>query len=118
MSSFVKCFDVVSMAVGEASAQFAPSWKVDSEKYQILKQYCTAIDALSSEFDGESFEVEVDDAQMTIGIKMSCPGMLIKNKTHVYYSLAQRAISFGFSAADNGNVAVEFVFPSVWEKAV
>lgn len=118
MGSFVKCFDVVSMVVEEATSQFAPLWKVNNERYKILKQYCEVIDSLASEFDGESFEADIDDIKMTIGIKMECKDMTIKSQTHKYYSLAQRAVSFGFSAADNGNIVVEFVFPSVWDKAV
>ena len=118
MGSFAKCFDVVSMVVEEAATQFAPLWRINDERCKILKQYCGAIDSLAAEFDGESFEVDIDDIKMTIGIKMECKDMTIESQTHKYYSLAQRAVSFGFSASENGNLVAEFVFPSIWDKAV
>lgn len=64
MSNFVKCFDVVSMVVDEATDQFSQLWKINKERYEILKQYCDVLDSLVEEFDGESFNVEVDDISM------------------------------------------------------
>lgn len=115
---FAKCFDVVSMVVDEATSQFAPIWKENEEKKEILEQYCEVIDSLSNEFDGESFEVDVDDIKMTISIKLECQDMTLRSKNHKYYELAQRAVSFGLSVSESGNLVVEFVFPSIWERAV
>ena len=112
----VKCFDVVSMVVDEANKQFAPLWKPNKEKYQILEQYCQAIDELSDEFDGVSYDVEIDDIDMTIKIVLECTDMIIEQKQHRYYDLAQRALLFGFSASEEGNLNVEFTFPSIWDK--
>ena len=116
MSSCVKCFDVVSMVVDEATTQFAPIWEPSNEKLKILKQYCGVIDSLAEEFGGVSFDVEVDDIAMTIAIQMECQDMTIESKHHRYYSLAQRAISFGFSTTDEGLLNAKFVFPSIWDK--
>ena len=118
LGSFVKCFDAVSMVVEEATLQLAPLWKINKEKYRILKQYCGVLDSLSNEFDGESFEVDVDDENMTISIKLECQDITIESQTHKYYSLAQRALSFGFLSGNNGNIIASFVFPSVWEKSM
>lgn len=115
--SFVKCFDVVSMVVDEATSQFAPLWKINKEKYRILKQYCDVLDCLAKEFDGESFDVEVDDIAMTITIKLECHEITIESKNHNYYSLAQRTIAFGFSTTEEGLLCAKFVFPSVWDRA-
>lgn len=116
MSSFVKCFDVVSMVVDEATSQFSPLWKLNREKYRILKQYCGVLDSLAEEFDGESFDVEIDDIAMTISITMECHDVTIESQNHKYYSLAQRAIAFGFSTSEDGLLCAKFVFPSVWDK--
>ena len=117
MNSFVNCFDVVSMVVDEATAQFAPLWNINKEKYRILKQYCGVIDSLAEEFNGESFDVDVDDIAMTITIKMECRDVTIESQNHKYYSLAQRALAFGFSVSEDGLLCMKFVFPSVWDKA-
>lgn len=116
MSSFVKCFDAVSMVVEEANNQFSPLWKLDKEKYRILEQYCQVIDALSDEFEGISYDVEIDDIAMTIAITLECKDISIQQQSHKYYALAQRAIVFGFSTSEDNNLNVRFVFPSVWNK--
>lgn len=115
--SFVKCFDVVEMVVEEATEQFFPLWRLDREKYRILEQYCQVIDGLSEEFDGVSYDVEVDDIAMTVAVTLECQDMNIEQQSHKYYSLTQRAITVGFAASEDGNLNVKFVFPSVWKKA-
>lgn len=117
MNTFVKCFDVLSMVVTEATNQFSPIWKLDEEKYRILEQYCQVIDDLADEFDGVSYDVEIDDIAMTIAITLECQDMNIQTQSHKYYTLAQRAISFGFSVSNDGNLNMRLVFPSVWERA-
>lgn len=116
MSNFVKCFDVVSMVVDEATDQFSQLWKINKERYEILKQYCDVLDSLVEEFDGESFNVEVDDISMTIAITMEFREITIESQNHKYYSLAKRAMSIGFSVSDNGLLCTKFVLPSIWEK--
>ena len=116
MDSFVKCFDVVSMVVEEATERFSPLWKVSNERYNILRQYCEVLDSLAKEFDGESFDVEVDEIKMTVSISMECHDMVIESKDHNYCKLAERALSVGFSASEDGLLCVKFVFQSVWER--
>lgn len=113
--SFVKCFDVVEMVVEEANKQFAPFWKMNEERYEILRQYCDAIDSLSSECDGESYEVEIDDVAMTVAITMDCDVMTVDQQNHKFTALAQRTVSIGFSVSEEGKLAIKFVFPSLWE---
>ena len=115
--SFVKCFDAASMVVEEATSQFKPIWKIDKEKYRILEQYCDAIDEISDEFNGISYDVEVDDIAMTISIVLECQDILIQQKSHIFFSLTQRTNAIGFSVSENGNLNVKFIFPSVWNKA-
>ena len=115
--SFVKCFDVVSMVVDEATKQFAPLWKIHEERNSILGQYCAVIDSLAEEFGGKSFDVAVDDISMEIAVIMECDDIVIESKTHKFYTLAQRTKSLGFSVSDDGGLNVKFVFPSVWVRA-
>lgn len=109
----IKCFDVVSMVVEEASSQFAPIFKLDNESYKVLEQYCGALDSLATEFGGKSFEVDIDDIAMTIAITLECEDMTIESPTHKFFALAHRAKSIRFHA-NEGNLAISFVFPSVW----
>lgn len=112
----VKCFDIVNMILDEATEQFGGAWEVNEENYKILEQYCNAMDILAKEHDGEAFEVEVDDIAMTVSISMECMDFVVKDKDSLYYELVKRAISFGFSVTDEGNLLVKFTFPSIWDK--
>lgn len=112
----VNCFDVAEMVIEEATSRFAPLFRENREAKNILRQYCDVLDALAQEFNGESFEVEVDEIKMTIGIKLECPDIVIQSEEHRFYMLAKRALTVRFSHGENDTVAVEFVFPSIWEK--
>jgi hypothetical protein len=114
--NFITCFDVVSMVVDEATERFAPLWRVDNERYDVLRQYCEALDQVAAEFDGESFEVEVDEIKMTIAITMTCSDLTVQSASHVLYQLGERALSLRFNTTAEGDLAVTLTFPSVWEK--
>lgn len=116
--SNVKCYDVVEMVLDEASKQFAPLLRENEERKQILKSYCEVIDSLAEEFNAESFDVEVDDVKMTISIKMECPDITITSERHSFYELVGHAIAVHFLNGEDDLMAVEFVFPSIWEKPV
>lgn len=113
----VKCFDVVSMVVEEANQQFRPFWVANEEKKLILKQYCGIIDSLANDFDGESFEVEIDEINMEIQVTLECGEMIIDSPSHVFYELTKRAMRIGFSATSDDKIHIKFVFPSIWDKA-
>lgn len=113
----INCFDIVSEVVEEASSQFGSTWSVNQERFDILEQYCSLLDNIAEESNGESFEVEVDDITMEISISVECNDIIIRNVDSVYLDLFQRAISIEFYAASNGNVVMKLKFPSVWEKA-
>lgn len=114
----IKCFEVVSMIVDEATRQFSPIWAPNEEKYNILKQYCSVIDDLAKEFNGESIEVEVDDINMTIDVSLECWDLKLESSDHIFHKLVKRSVSVGFSVSNDGNLNVTFVFPSIWERAV
>lgn len=112
--SFVKCIDVVSMIIGEATARFAPLWKLDVESNRILEQYCSVIDSLAEEFGGEALEVSVDEISMDITITMECEDMIIDSTAHKFCTLTSQAKAISFSASKSGGLNVNFLFPGVW----
>lgn len=114
----IRCFDVASPVVKEATKQFGSLWELNPESYDIFKQYCSAIDAMAEEFGGESFEVEVDDTKMTVSISLECFDMQLYNTKHNFYQLTERALKFNFYSSKDNNLVVKFTFPSLWERAV
>lgn len=115
--SFIKCFDVADMIIDEATKRFSPLWKLNTERLDIFKDYCNAVDALVEEFDGESIDVEVDEITMEVTITLECDEVLIESDTHMLYELAKRTTKYGFSVSEDGNLLVKFVFPGLWDKA-
>lgn len=114
--SFVKCFDTASMVIDDATERFGPMWKINGERLDVLKQYCDAIDLLSEEFGGKSFEIEVDEITMEITITLECDEIVIESPEHLLYELAKRTVRYGFSVSEEGNLLVKFVFQNLWEK--
>lgn len=114
--SFMKCFDAASIVIEDANERFSPLWKTNEERLNIFKRYCEAIDLLSDEFDGESFEIEVDEITMGISVTLECDEIVIESKEHILYELAKGAVRCGFSATGEGTLLVRFVFPSIWNK--
>lgn len=113
----IKCFEVVSTVVEEATRQFSPIWCIDLDKYATLEQYCRAIDAIAEEFNGESIDIEIDEIKMTVSITVECWDMKLESISHVFYKLAKRSVKFGFSVSEEGNLNVNFTFPSVWKRS-
>ncbi len=114
---FIKCFDVVSEVVKEACKQFSPLWCLEEENYEILKDYCGAIDILSSENNGTMYEVEIDDIKMTVKISLGCGSMVVPNKKGLFTGLAKRAIEVAFEPIDSESLKITFEFPSLWRRA-
>lgn len=114
--SLIKCFDVASMVIEDANERFEPLWSVNDERVDILKQYCEVIDSLSTEFNGLSFETEIDEITMEVSITLECEEMIVESLDHAFYKLVKRAIRYGFSASKEGTLLIKFVFPSLWDK--
>ena len=111
-----KCYDVAKMVIEDANERFSPIWKINNERLEVFQQYCEVIDALSEEFSGESYEVEVDEITMEVIVTLECEEIVISSFSHVFYELIKRAVKYGFSASEDGNLLLRFTFPSLWDK--
>ena len=111
----INTFEIVDEVINEATAQFR-GWKIDQEKYDILKHYCEVFDRMIDDFDAESVDVEVDDIRMTVAITVECTDFTIDESNSVYYELISRSEAFNVSQSEDNNLDLTFVFPSVWEK--
>lgn len=115
--SFAKCFDVVSMVAEEASEQFGVAWRVDKERERVLKKDCLAIDSLAEEFNGVSFEVDIDDITMDIKVSLVCGELIVDSQNHKLYDVLRDTKRFSVSkSADDSGIQLDFVFPGIWER--
>ena len=112
----IRCFDVLSMVIEEANGRFNPIWEIDNDKLKVLQQYCDVIDVVSDEFEGVSFDVEVDEITMEIKIELECKEIIIESKEHPLYELIKKTSKFGFYAVDEDTICIRFIFPSIWNR--
>lgn len=114
--AFVNCFDVVSMVVEEAANRFSPIYDLNEDKYKFLKDYCSVIDDIFKEFDGEYYDVEVDEITMKVSIAFGCDLITITSSKHRLYEIMRHACSVEF-CEKNGKIEVRLVFPSLWDRS-
>lgn len=112
----VTCFDIVSMAVDEATKKYASLYQLNHTDYGYLKTYCEVIDNLADEFEAESFDAFVNETDMTIEVAIVCDEVTVLRSNHPFNVLTEHANSIRFAATKDGNMRVEFVFPSLWRK--
>lgn len=110
----IKCYEVVSEVLDEATNRFAPLFEEVQERRDILKQYCGVIDALIEEFNAESYDVEVDEINMSIAISIETVDMVVETTNHNLFRLIDKATSVTFSCGEDGFLKTTFTFPSIW----
>lgn len=110
-------FAVFEMVLEEANERFAPLFQPVQERVDILKQYCGAVDSLLERGDGEIFECEVDEINMTVRFDFVVNDVTVNDPKHdELQQLLARALSASVRAEDGENIRVHLVFPSLWEK--
>lgn len=117
--SKIKCFDVVESVVDEATERFAPTFVENSKNKSILKSYCEALDSIIEEISGTSIEVEVDEIKMSITVSIGCNEIIVYPESELFYKITERATAVGFRISeDPDSIVIDFVFPSIWERAI
>ena len=122
----VTCWDATKMVVEEASAKFAPEWKENPEKKDILKDYCTLIGHLAERGGSTHYGTDVDEERKYIVISFDVQDL----KTHgsgvrrngerdlPLYDLIDRAVVFRICTdKETGHPELIFTFPGIWDKA-
>lgn len=107
-------YDITEMVVDEATEQFGGKWVVPEDKRNHLKDVCSIIDRIVSEFDCESAEASIDDDTLDLRISVVCPDIVLEyGRTHPFFTLIQHTKSFAFSAAGD-SLQIDFVFAGLW----
>ncbi len=109
-------FHVVEMVLEDANERFAPLFEPVPERVDFLKQYCEAFDVLIDEQDVDSFNVEIDEINMTVNIDLVMMTVECSRTQPQLGQLIQRAMSFRVQAEDGDHLKLSFVYPSLWEK--
>lgn len=113
----IKCFDVASISIEGATESFKPDWKLNSTKLKIFESYCSSCDKIIREFDGLSFEFDVDNETKDIIISMSFEQISIGGKNHYLYELFRNAKNCVVDMLDDnsGCFKITMSFPPIWD---
>ena len=110
---------VADFVLSEANNQFAPLFKPSEERLEVFKQYCSVIDKLVGDFGGTTLEVEVDDEDMSVHMKLELEELVVDDHERAMFTqLLERTVSFRVEHGEGDTILLHFVFPSLWEKAV
>ena len=107
-------FSIAEMVIDAANVRFSMKYKIVPERLEILKQYCKALDELIVKCGANSFEVEIDNTDMTVHMDLMVCCVECSMQQPELGQLIQRAMTFRVKAEDGGNLRLSFVFPSLW----
>lgn len=112
----IKCFDIVKMVADEASDQFGSLLMVNIEKEEELKEICEMIDDVAEDFNGISYEVDINDETTDIIICLVCDEFETDSSNSVFLNLLNRTKKVGFKQAEDDKIQIEFVFNGIWSR--
>ena len=110
-------FRVFKMVLEDANKRFAPAFTPVQERIDILEQYCSALDRIIEDYDGEEFECEVDEISMAVKLSVVLSQIVSDNLNSLFQALIERAVYADVVIVDSDHLRLTFVFPSLWEKA-
>ena len=110
--SLFSSYDIAEMVIEEASNRFGKS--VSEESKSRLKNVCSLIDDLISEYDCESTEFAVNEDTTDLEISLECPDMTIENdSSETFLNVIKEMAEISFSASD-GNLKVNLLMRGLW----
>ncbi len=110
---FVKTFDTAYALIKDVCEKSAGRPKISEERLDSLKEFCSDIDKLITDYVIISYTVEVDDA-MRVTISLECDDFTAYSEPgdpgYILYSIAEKSQQFRFYPADEDRMAIDFVF--------
>ena len=113
----VKCFDVAMISIDEATKKFEPGWKLNGEKLDLFKKCCESCDKIIREFDGMSFEFDINEGTKDILVTMTFQQISIGGKNHYLYELfkAAETCAVDINSEDSGAFDIMLTFKPIWD---
>lgn len=111
----MKTFDIVDGVVQVKSEELGGSFKVNSEKLDILREYCDVVDGILDFWSGKSIECEVVGEKNYIVVSIVVAALTIDETNKVVCDLIERAVVFAVGNTSDNDLRIDFTFPSVWD---
>ena len=111
-------FDVAQMVFDDANERFAPSFVLQEDRLETFRQYCSVIDMILKEFNGETLEISVDEISMQVTVRIGIDSLIVdRPERSLIMELLSRAVSFAMEGGDDSPLLLTLVFPSLWGRA-
>ena len=108
-------FDVAQMVFDDANERFAPPFVMKEDRMEIFRQYCSVVDRILKEFNGETLEISVDEISMCVSVKLGIDKLIVDcPERSLIMELLSRAESFAMEGGDDSPLLLTLVFPSLW----
>ena len=111
-------FDVAQMVFDDANERFAPPFVMKEDRMEIFRQYCSVVDMILKEFNGETLEISMDESSMQITVRIGIDSLIVdRPERSLIMELLSGAESFAIEKGDDSPLLLTLVFPSLWERA-
>lgn len=109
------CYESVTKLVADASKRFGDQFVVNSDKAKSLSDICKIIEKMISEFECESFDVNIHDVTKKLTICLVCDEFIFQSGCgHPFFSLIKMLSSFSFSKSKDDSLQLELNIDGLW----
>lgn len=114
----IKCYDVLSGITDVETERIYPLFVEDPEAKAGLKEIGDMFDKLADDFDGISYDIEIEDVTGSIMVSFTCSTFPVQ-RTKEFCELARRSNGISFSKADTDDVVrMDFIFDGIWKRNI
>lgn len=111
----ISCRDTLSVIINEATNEFGEEFIVDINKLHDLNNIAEDIDGIIKEFDGHSYDIEIDKNDMNIVISFTCHEIIAEDNACILYDLIDKSVGFSVSKYEKDDVQFTLRFPEIWK---
>lgn len=110
--SLFSSYDIAEVVIAEASDKFGKTISEDSKKR--LKNECSLVDTLVSEYDCDAAEFSVNEETTDFEITLICPDMTIENDSCESFINAISDLSEVSFSASGDNLQANLIMRGLW----
>lgn len=111
----MKVFDLVKCVVDAKSIELNGKMTPNSEKIEILEEYCNELDKVIDTWEGFSIDADVVGKRNLIVVSIEIAALTINEMNTVVFDLIDRSVLFAVGNSERNNLRIDFTFPSVWD---
>ena len=110
----VTCYSVLKMVVDSAVEEL--KLVVDEEKEKQIIKVCEVVDKMSTDFDGISYNVIINNDDKNITIELDCDEIIVEDNESEIYDVFKDALNVTFKHGEGKeSLIVSITVPGIWK---